>query len=318
MTLGLGSGTASANNIPGSANSAVPELTEIATGMVVRSIKESMRPLRAADGSSDVTLSSSGRVTGFGAGAGGEMPVSLKFELRDLDTDRLDGSLATGTLLLGHAVDDRLLVFGGLLVERLDTDTVYNEGHIDADGLGLAVGMDYRVNQAFYLTGIVGVMDLDYDVSRNAGAVTGSFGARRGFVDLSGDYLAKAGNADILLGFGLLYVSQKNDGYTESGGDVVDGFTNDQLSGKLSARSTWGQSGALRPYVDAETWFRLSGSSGLPSVLDPGDEGDWSARLGVGLQQVTVTSGFDLGLGSNFGDDGFEGLDAKLRYTLRF
>jgi Autotransporter beta-domain len=306
-----------ADNIPGSPGTVVPQLTEIATDLQVRSIKDNMRPLRDPGGA-DVTVSSSGEVEGLGFGVGGDSPLALRLDYRDLDTDRLDGSLMAGSVLLGRAIGTETLVFGGLITERLDTDTLYNDGHIDAQGLGLAVGADYRVSDRFFLTGILGVMHLDYDVSRGGGTETGSFDARRGFIDLSGDYFAKAGNADVMLGFGLLYVTQKNDGYTESGGAVVDGFTSDRLTGKLSARTFWGQDGGMRPYVDAEGFFRVSGSSGLPTTLDPGDEADWSARLGIGVQQTTVESGFDAGIGANFGDDNFEGLDAKLRYTLRF
>ena len=296
----------------------MPELTETATEMVVRSIKDNMRPLRDPGGALDVSLSTSGAVTGVGGGVGGDTPLALRFDYRDLDTDRLDGSLMSGSLLLGHTVSDRTLVFGGLVAERLNTDTPYNTGHIDNDGLGLVFGMDYRVNDAFFLTGIVGIMDLDYDVNRSGGTITGSFGARRNFIDLSGDYLKKAGNTDILFGFGLLYVNQKNDGYAESGGAAVDAFTSEQLSGKLSARTFWGEMGTMRPYVDADALFRISGNTGLSPALDPGNTSDWTARLGLGLQQIGAASGFDVGIGANFGDDSFEGLDAKLKYTLRF
>jgi outer membrane autotransporter protein len=314
----VGALPAFADNIPGSAGTVVPELTDTATEMVVRSIKDNMRPLRDPGGDVGVTVSSSGMVTGLGGGIGGDNPLSLRFDYRDLDTDRLDGSLMAGSVLLGRAISDRTLVFGGLVTERLDTDTLFNDGHIDNRGLGLAIGADYRVNDAFFLTGIIGYMGLDYDVSRSGGAITGSFDADRTFVDLSGDYISKAGNADILLGFGLLYVNQKNDGYTESGGAAVDAFTSEQLSGKLSARTFWGQTGTMRPYVDADALFRISGNSGLSPTLDPGDEADWTARVGLGVQQIGAESGFDAGIGANFGDDSFEGLDAKLKYTLRF
>lgn len=309
---------AGANNLPGSAGTVVPELTDTATEMVVRSIKDNMRPLRDPGGALDVTLSTSGEVTGLGGGVGGDRPLALRFDYRDLDTDRLDGSLMAGSLLLGTSVSDQTLLFGGLLVERLNTDTIYNDGHIDNSGLGLAFGVDYRVNDAFFLTGIAGIMALDYDISRSGGAITGDFSAGRRFIDLSGDYLTKAGTADVLLGFGLLYVNQQNDGYTENGGGVVDAFTSEQLSGKLSARTFWGEVGTMRPYVDADALFRISGNSGLSPVLDPGDAADWTARLGVGFQQIGAASGFDLGIGANFSDDDFEGLDAKLKYTLRF
>jgi outer membrane autotransporter protein len=307
-----------ADNIPGSPGTVVPELTETASELMVRSIKDNMRPLRDPGGPAAVSVSTSGMGAGVGGPVGGDGSLALRFDYRDLDTSRLDGSLLAGSVLVGRMVDDATLVFGGLLVESLDTDTLYNDGQIENSGVGLALGMDYRVNDAFYLTGILGYMSLDYDVSRAGGTITGSFGADRTFVDLSGDYTTTAGTADILLGFGLLYVTQDNESYVESGGTAVQGFTSDQLSGKLSARTFWGEVGAMRPYVDADGLFRISGNTGLSPVLDPGDTSDWSARLGVGLQQTGAASGFDVGLGVNFGDDDFEGLDAKLKYTLRF
>ncbi|WP_146038053.1 autotransporter outer membrane beta-barrel domain-containing protein [Tabrizicola aquatica] len=316
VALLCAAGIAHADNIPGSPAQVVPELTEAAADLQVRSIKDNMRPLREP-GSAGISISTSGVVDGIGGSFGAEMPLALRLDYRDLDTDRLDGSLMAGSVLLGRAIGDRTLLFGGLMTERLDTDTLYNNGWIEAQGLGLALGLDYRASDRLFLTGILGHMALDYDVSRNGG-ITGSFDARRTFLDLSGDYLTRAGKADLILGFGLLYVTQKNDGYAESGGALVDGFTSDRLTGKLSARTFWGQPGDMRPYVDAEGFFRLSGSTGLPTALDPGDEADWSARLGVGVQQSTSGSGFDAGIGANFGDDAFEGLDAKLRYTLRF
>jgi hypothetical protein len=318
VILFIGVLPAQANNLPGSAGTVVPELTEVATDMIVRSIKDNMRPLRSPGGGPDVSVSTSGMVTGVGGGIGGDIPLALRFDYRDLDTARLDGSLMAGTVFLGNSLSERTLVFGGLVAERLDTDTLYNGGHIDNNGVGLALGVDVRVNDAFFLTGIIGAMSLDYDISRSAGAITGSFDAKRTFIDLSGDYVTKAGDADLLLGFGLFYVTQDNDGYTESGGAVVDAFTSERLSGRLSARTFWGQAGAMRPYADADALFRLSGNSGLSPALDPGDDSDWTTRLGLGLQRMGASSEFDAGIGANFGDDNFEGLDAKLKYTLRF
>lgn len=311
---------AAANNIPGSAASVLPETTEIATGMIVRSLKDHILPLRSGGDLGPVVIAPSGYFEGLGLSAGGSAgpALSLRYQYRDLDTGRLDGDLGVGTLLVGHSFTDRTMLFGGLVLEHLGVDTPYNRGWIDGDGVGVAVGIDHRINDAFFLTGIAGAMGMEYDVSRNAGAFTGSFDARRYFVDLSGDYTLRADPVDILLGFGLLYVSQKNDAYLESGGATVAGFTSDQLSGRLSARGMWGRQGAIRPYVEADAWFRLAGSSGLPALLDPGDRRDVTGRLGIGLQKTGVHSGFAVGLGSNFGDSGFEGLDAKLSYTHRF
>ena len=320
LWLALAAMPASANNIPGSAASALPEATEIATGMIVRSLKEHILPLREGGDLGSVAISPSGYFEGLAFSAGGALgpALSLRLQYRDLDTERLDGGVGGGTLLLGHSINNRTMIFGGLIMEHLDVDTPYNRGRIDGDGVGFALGIDHRINSAFYVTGIVGAMGMEYDVSRNSGAFTGSFDASRNFVDLSGDYTLRVDPVDIMLGFGLLYVRQKNDPYVESGGATVAGFTSDQLSGRLSARGMWGHQGAIRPYVEAETWFRLSGSSGLPAMLDPGDTRDWNGRLGVGLQKTGVHSGFALGLGANIGTDGFEGLDAKVSYSHRF
>lgn len=255
---------------------------------------------------------------GLGGSVGTDMPIALKLNFRSIDTDEVDGSIVTGNVLFGQTLGSQTLVFGGLITEQVQADTPLNQGTIDATGLGLTAGADFMVNDRFYLSGILGLMRLDYDVSRTAGLDTGSFEARRGFIDLSGDYITKAGRADLLLGFGLLYVNQKNDGYMESGGATVDAFSSERLSGKLSSRAVWGTDGAVRPYVDAETSFRLSGSSGLDAALAPDHSDDWSGRLAFGIQRATASSGFDLGIGANFGTGSFEGLDANLRYALRF
>ena len=310
----LASGTAEARNIPGSAAAAVPEMTEIATGMVIRSIKDDLRSMR--DSGADISVSTSG-VLGVGLASGGDTPVSLRFVHRDIDTDRIDGGLSSASLLLGHNVQPGLLVFGGVIAERANVDTPFNDGTIKTRGLGLTIGADYRVSGNLTLTGILGAMSMDYDVSRGGGTVTGSFDADRRYVDLSGDYMIRSGNADLLVGLGLLYVDQDNDGYTETGGAAVVGFSSSRLSGNLELRSIWGAEGNLRPYGEISSRFLLSESGALPALLEQDDD-DWTARIGVGLQKRDVSSGFDTGLGANFGEDGFEGLDGKLSYTLRF
>lgn len=318
MALSFGSLPALANNLPGSPGTVIPELTETATETIVGSVKDGARALRQPSSGLQVSVSSSGTMEGLGGSVGTDMPIALKLNFRSIDTDEVDGSIVTGNVLFGQTLGSQTLVFGGLITEQVQADTPLNQGTIDATGLGLTAGADFMVNDRFYLSGILGLMRLDYDVSRTAGLDTGSFEARRGFIDLSGDYITKAGRADLLLGFGLLYVNQKNDGYMESGGATVDAFSSERLSGKLSSRAVRGTDGAVRPYVDAETSFRLSGSSGLDAALAPDHSDDWSGRLAFGIQRATASSGFDLGIGANFGTGSFEGLDANLRYALRF
>lgn len=306
-----------ATTIPGSSGTALPEATELATGITVRSIKDQVRSLRDAQGVVLLGVSSMGQSQALPLG-GGVPPLGFGLQLRDLDTARLDGRLMTGNLLLAHSVNDRMTVFGGLLVERLGVDTAFNNGRIDSNGWGIALGADYRVSDALYLTGIVGGMKLDYDVSRDGGAFSGNFTAQRQFVDLSGDYMIRAGGAELTFGAGLLYVRQHNAAYTESGGVAVAAFTSEQLSGTVSARSLWGQAEGLQPFVDAHAAFRLAGNTGLAGALDPGDDSNWTGRLGVGVLRSNASSGLEAGIGANFGDGGFQGIDLSLNYTYRF
>ena len=70
---------AHADNIPGSPGQVVPELTETATDLQVRSIKDNMRPLRAP-GSAGVSVSTSGVVDGIGGSFGGDTPLALRLD----------------------------------------------------------------------------------------------------------------------------------------------------------------------------------------------------------------------------------------------
>jgi hypothetical protein len=315
-----------AHNLPGSAQGALSETTEIATGMIVRSLKDDIRPMRTDGPSVQIsTMGGSGGATGttgFSATTGGVTPLTFGLNYRDVTTSRLDGGLTVGTVILGHQIDPALLIFGGVIAENGHFDTLYDSGHLSYSGAGLALGADYRLSDQVYLTAIIGGMSLDYDIARSAGSITGSFGARRQFLDLSGDYLTRLGQgssgADLRFGFGLLYVKQTSDGYTESGGATVAGVTQDQTIATLELRSTWGQAGQYRPYLDAALWGKLSDDNALPVIVSGGSDAGWKARLALGTERKTARSEFDLGIGANFGDDSFEGLDAKLNYSLKF
>jgi len=308
---GLAQG-ANAHNVPGSAQATVPEMTEIATGITVKSLKDNMRPMRDSGGA--VQVSTKG---GLSATMGNTVPLSFGLTFRDFDTSEMDGSVGVGTLLLGHSTGQGLVYFGGLIVESGDIRTAADNGRIKDTGAGLALGLDYRVTDQLYLTGIVGAMSLDYDVSRGGGAITGSFGASRQFLDLSADYLTKGLGGDLRLGFGLLYVKQKDDGYVESGGAIVAPYRFDQTSATFDLRNSWGLAGRLRPYLELSAQSRIGGSDS-DAVLAALAHLDNEARLGIGFEQTTGMSYLDLGLGANFGDDAFAGPDARLTYSLRF
>lgn len=312
-------GQVQANNIPGSAGAALPELSRTATNIIVRDIKRDVVQMRGAGPSATVSRDANAQVLSFAATGGGATATALSLGLRGIDNTRLDGTIATSSILLGGYPSQRTMVFGGLIGERVDVDTTYNAGTVESTGYGLALGADYAVSDRLGLTGIIGVLTLDYDVSRNFGATTGSFGADRTFIELNGDYLARAGAADLRFSGGLLYMEQRNKGYTESTGAVIAPFTEDQLTANLGLRAEWGRAGGIRPYVEGHSWFTLSENNNAAApILGLTDTSDWTGRLGLGIARDNANTSLDFGLGANFGEDGFEGPDAHIRYSIRF
>lgn len=317
LLLGLAQ-AAAAHNVPGSAQTTLPQLTEIATGMIVESIKDDMRAMRAGDGSVQVSNNGFGPAFGLAATTGGGTPLAFSLTHRRIDTDRAEGGLTTGSLLLGRNLDGGLLLFGGLVAETADIRTRLDAGRIQNDGLGLALGADVLLGERLFLTAIIGAMNLDYDVVRGAGAITGAFGARRRFIDLSADYVDPLPDGEFRAGLGLLHVSQRNDGYTESGGAVVAPFSARQLIGRLELRRMWGAPGQMRPYLDLTAQGRFGGSTSLIAAPGGAVTDDWRARLALGGMHMGAGSQFDASLGANFGGGAFSGLDLRLRYNLRF
>ncbi|WP_162685646.1 autotransporter outer membrane beta-barrel domain-containing protein [Roseovarius amoyensis] len=315
LLAGLPSG-ALAYNVPGSAQAHVSELTEIATGIIVKSLREKVRPLRQqGDGA---RISTQGSLSGVSAIGAGRVPISFSLTHRLLDTSTLDGRLDVATLLLGGGNGRGMVYFGGLIGENGDVRTPRDNGKIKHTGAGLAMGADFAVSEQFFITAMMGGMSLDYDVARGGGAIVGSFGASRYFADLSADYVTRSAMGDLTLGFGLLYVNQHNDGYIESGGAAVAPYTFDQLAATLEMRNTWGQAGTFfRPYVDLSAQIRLAGSSGSTVAVVP-VHSDNQARLFVGVERMAGRSTLDVGLGTNFDDSGYSGLDGRVNYSFRF
>lgn len=304
---------ASAGNVPGSAQGFIPKISEVATGIVVRSVKDQVTPLRGGGGA--VGVSTSGDLTGLQATSGGDTPLAFSLTHRLLRTPRLDGSIDVATAFLAGRNGGGMVYFGGIIGELGNLATPLDAGRINYGGIGLGFGVDYPLDENLYLTAIVGGMSLNYNVSRGGGAVTGSFGALRGFADLSLDYATRSAMGETTLGLGLNYVYQANDGYVESGGATVAPGNFSHLSLRANARNLWGDPGTMRPYLDLGAQVQLAGSA--TSAIAPVHLAN-QAQLMFGFEQTTGNSKFDFGLGATIDETGFSGLEARLAYTLRF
>lgn len=308
---------AAAYNIPGSAQNHIPELTEVATNMVVRGIKSGVPAMRQ-DGP-NVQFATQGQSFDFAARTGGTTPFAFSFAHRDLKTGHLDGTFNTSTAMFGlPARNGDAIFFGGLIGESVDVRTSPDDGRIRHRGLGLAFGVDYQVSEQFFLTALAGGMALEYDIERGNGSVTADFNARRRFADISGRFETQALGGDMSVGAGLFYLWQENDSYTESSGTKVKRFKFEQLSASFDLGTTWGQQGSVQPYADlsilAELWNDSDGA--MPGVNPHHFE--QQARLGVGIKRTTAASAFNLGIGANYTEDEFAGIDAIVAYTFRF
>ena len=134
-----------ADNIPGSPGTVVPELTETATDLQVRSIKDNMRPLREPGGV-DVTVSTSGTVEGLGFGVGGDSPLALRFDYRSMgdspgetrDFLGVDADIAAAidTLLAARPAIKRVVLWG--LCDAASAALLYLEATRDPRVAGLS------------------------------------------------------------------------------------------------------------------------------------------------------------------------------------
>lgn len=306
-----------AHNVPGSANANTPEMTEIAVGTIVGAVRDLVRPMRSTPNSVSVTKRGGEIANEVNLSFGDRTQLSFHLGYRNLDTARLSGDFWSGAALLGHNIDAERLVFAGLIGERGNVNTRLDNGKISHQGLGFVFGADMRVSESWYLTGLFGLQKFDYRVSRDLGAITGSFSARRQFVDLTADYISASAYGEFLASGGLTYLRQKNDGYVESGGAVVPSATYSSLSAVAHMRHLWGLQGDWRPYADVTGSYRVTYKANTAPVL-AGQHSRWFGRLGLGGERQAGAWHMHFGLGANFDRDGFAGPDATLNYGIRF
>jgi hypothetical protein len=328
LTLGV-STAVHADNVPGSAKEATGYITAAASDTLINGIQSDVRKLRGDDRPnvgltfldpqvvSEDGMTRSFLAEGMATTEGG-VSVIGSLAYRNIDEPGvLDYDLFVGSLLVGYHMNDRTLIFGGLTAESGDGSTPPDDGTISHSAFGGVVGVDYAINDKAFMTFIAGKMALDYDISRSGGAITASFGADRTYVSFSGEYRLDAATTSSVLTAGLRYVEQSDEGYTESGGAIVDPATGKTFSAVFGVRTTFTEMGGFQPFVEADLRYDLSQDM-VPYVVDNLPDGRTHARLGVGVSRDTGTSTFEAGIGGNFGEDGYNGLDANLRLTLRF
>jgi Autotransporter beta-domain len=319
-----------ADNVPGSATEAIGYIAEAGTDALINGIQGDVRKLRGDDRQNtglaflEPQFSTMGGAVDAAAFDGivttdGGLSVIGSLSYRNiLEEDELDYDLFTGSLLLGYRVNSQTLVFGGLITEKGDGVTPPDQGTIAHTAFGGVIGVDYTVSEKFFLTAMAGQMGLDYDITRSDGAITASFGANRRFVNLSGEYRMANEQMTTIITSGLRYMEQDNDAYTESGGAFVDAASGETFSALIGTRTTYTLGRSMQPFFETDIRYDLSQDLAWPADLGYLSDSNFQGRLGIGFSRDTEFSTFEAGIGSNFGDEGYNGLDAKMRLTLRF
>lgn len=319
MLLGVvvAAGPAAARNVPGSANAAAQELSEIATDSLVGGITDGVRQLRSGGGAVVSTMGNDGFSFHTRGEAGTMAAASARW--RRLDTDDIQGNIGSASLTFGRAFDPGIVGFVALLAERVDVETDFNAGTLDGTGVGLAAGVDLVTANDWAVSVMAGGMALDYDMTRSGGAVSGSFDAKRWFVNLQGERTAFIGNSEIRVTLGMRYLHQTDDAYAETGGGAMAESSTGYLVGFASGRTYLGrQADEMRPFAEADLRFARADSSGLPAALS--SELSHGARygIGLGLEKRSGNTGFEARVGATFDEDGASGLDARLNLNFRF
>lgn len=325
LALAVAGLPAQARNVPGSAAAYGTSVGEEASDVMIEGITSDIRKLRGDDrpGTSVLPfLSTKGGetvVSGLdGVIAGSQLSFVGSLRYRDIDTDELDYGLTTASaLLVGHLGPDTL-IYGGLLAESGQGDTPGNDGTLEHDGAGLAIGIDHAVAENTWIGATLGHSWLDYDFTRSGGAISGSFDATRTFLDLSGEHRITAGRATTDLSGGLRYVTQTNDAHVELGGAAVPETSGETFSVVFGARTTFAVDSGVDPFVELDLRHDLSSSDDFPTGVSELLSAETHGRLGIGITTDGEGYTFETGLGSNFTDEGYSGLDAHLRLTLRF
>ncbi len=321
--------SALARNVPGSAAIPLREISETSTAQLIGGVHRGLLKARGeirGDGQSTKFLSMTvppNAAGDLGASGGfvreGDTGAIVNFEYRRIDDDdELEFDLFTGSALLFYAPNPNLLVFGGVVGETGDGKTPYNDGTLESQGVGLAAGVDYRLDAELFLTATAAFLSLDYDFTRSNGAIHGSFDALRSMFDLSANHHARTETLVTDVALGLRYIHQENDSYTESGGAFIGSSSSDTLSAILGGRARILTDAYFDPFVEADLRYDFGDDFDLPAGVPEPDSERFHTRLGFGVTRESQSVIFEAGGGLHLTEEGYDGYDARLRAVIRF
>ncbi len=233
----------------------------------------------------------------------------------------MDGTVYT---LIGGAdykFNDRGVVGLALGYDSVDIDTAFNNGTYESNGLTVAPYFGYALTPRWSIDLSGGYTWLDYDTSRNSSAVRGSFDAGRWFgsANVNGTYSHNRWRFFPRLG--VLYLSETQDGYTETGAGATvvgeDSFDFGRLTGGLKLGYAFNN---VLPYAkvmgewDFTTPDSVQKANGQFSNVD---DGGVVLGLGVDVFRGPFTASLEGSYNSGLRDD-LDIYQGKLRLRYDF
>lgn len=200
-----------------------------------------------------------------------------------------DGGIATGMIGGSMKFSDTFLAGLALGYERMDLDTgsLTGTGKMEADGFTIAPYLGVQLSPRWSLDVMAGYTDLSYDAKRANNTITGSFDARRLFAgaNVTGRYPV-GGGLFMSPGVGVIYLTEKQDGYVESTGGIVPEDTIELGRAHLGAKVSYPM-GMIAPYLRAraEYDFVHPDAVAIGNGQTTGDE-RLGGQVGLGLDFI--------------------------------
>jgi len=204
-----------------------------------------------------------------------------------LSSTSMDGETWNGTGGVDYMFYDWFIAGLSLGYEDSNSDTNYNRGHVDTDGITVSPYFLFLLNQYVSVDGALGYSDIDIDQDRTlpgtATVVTGSLDAERFFGSAGISAGFWRGNWNFSGRLGFFYTTQQNDPFVESDGTVNPELDSDLGQAQLGGRVAY-YAGIAMPYVSVDFNYDTTHditAVGVGQAAPSGDRSDFVLGTGV-------------------------------------
>ncbi len=205
-----------------------------------------------------------------------------------------DGNVINFLAGVDYKVRPTMVVGVAIGYEDLDIDTSFNNGTFEGEGYGITPYFGVALNDRWSLQMLAGWTTVEYDTTSNFGAITSTFDADRlyGSATVSGSFKV-TNNIHIAPKASVLYLTEDQDGFTDSAGNVSAGSTIDL--GRLSAGGTISYlAGKVTPFVRILGEYDFVKEDGVAlgnGNFSSDDKAGLNATLGLNLNMGNGWSG---------------------------